>query len=64
MFVFFQLFTRLDVDGDKILSKQDFEILIKNEDGKYNKMDDYLEYQAARIEDYIEDLFESKHHGI
>ena len=52
------------MDSDKRLTTQDFDALDKNEGGKYSKIEEFLEYQTARIEDYIEDLFESQHHGI
>ena len=29
----------------------------------FQKLEAFLEYQTARIEDYVEDLVESKHHS-
>ena len=42
----------------------DIELIEKHKESmKYEKMSQYLDYQVARIEDYIEDLVESQHHG-
>ena len=58
----FQLFKRLDGDKDHVLTLHDFEMIEKDKGSeRYRKMIQYLEYQTARIEDYIEDLDESQH---
>ncbi|XP_066914697.1 jmjC domain-containing protein E-like [Clytia hemisphaerica] len=53
----------LDADRDHILTLHDFQMIEKDKGSpRYLKMIQYLEYQTARIEDYIEDLDESQHH--
>lgn len=56
-----ELFQRLDINNDTTLGNDDFEILRRNE-SVASRLHQYLEYQTARIEDYIEDLVEANHH--
>jgi len=54
-----ELFTKLDKNSDTILTPDEFIIKDKK---KEKDMSQFLEYQIARLEDYVEDLVEAKHH--
>jgi len=57
-----ELFGRLDSNNDTSLTRSDFSKIVKNYTMKDTTLK-YLEYQSARIEDYVEDLVEAKYHN-